>query len=59
MLVVCAAPPTAQNVFGYAVRFDQGVVLGLDAALAITSVPRSELVVFGRLQGTEGEQGGE
>ncbi|MEJ3654703.1 AEC family transporter [Actinomycetes bacterium KLBMP 9759] len=41
VVVVCAALPTAQNVFGYAVRFDQGVVLGRDAALATTvlSVP--------------------
>ena len=28
---VCAALPTAQNVFGYAVRFGQGVTLGRDA----------------------------
>jgi predicted permease len=44
-VVVCAALPTAQNVFGYAVRFDQGVVLGRDAALSSTviSVP----VLFG------------
>ncbi|MHA6796551.1 AEC family transporter [Pseudonocardia bannensis] len=40
-VVVCAALPTAQNVFGYAVRFDQGVVLARDAALTTTvlSVP--------------------
>lgn len=40
-VVVCAALPTAQNVFGYAVRFGQGVTLGRDAALATTllSVP--------------------
>jgi malonate transporter len=37
-VVVCAALPTAQNVFGYAVRFDQGVVLGRDAALSTTVV---------------------
>ena len=37
-VVVCAALPTAQNVFGYAVRFDQGVVLGRDAALSTTAV---------------------
>ena len=39
--VVCAALPTAQNVFGYAVRFDHGVVLARDAALGTTvlSVP--------------------
>lgn len=35
-VVVCAALPTAQNVFGYAVRFEQGVTLGRDAALATT-----------------------
>ncbi|MEK6438087.1 hypothetical protein [Pseudonocardia sp. T1-2H] len=37
-VVVLAALPTAQNVFGYAVRFDQGVVLGRDAALTTTIV---------------------
>ena len=37
-VVVCAALPTAQNVFGYAVRFGQGVVLGRDAGLATTLV---------------------
>ncbi|HLU56900.1 MAG TPA: AEC family transporter [Pseudonocardia sp.] len=44
-VVVCAALPTAQNVFAYAVRFEQGVVLGRDAALSTTlaSVP----VLFG------------
>ena len=44
-VVVCAALPTAQNVFGYAVRYDRGVVLARDAALTTTviSVP----VVFG------------
>ncbi|MFC4003263.1 AEC family transporter [Prauserella oleivorans] len=36
--VVCASLPTAQNVFGYAVRFDQGVQLGRDAALTTTIV---------------------
>ncbi|MBW0106428.1 AEC family transporter, partial [Pseudonocardia sp. KRD291] len=30
-VVVCAALPTAQNVFGYAVRYDRGVVLARDA----------------------------
>ena len=35
-VVVCAALPTAQNVFGYAVRFGQGVVLSRDAGLATT-----------------------
>jgi malonate transporter len=29
---------TAQNVFGYAVRFDQGVPLARDAALVTTLV---------------------
>jgi len=40
-VVVCAALPTAQNVFGYAVRFGQGVTLGRDAGLVTTlaSVP--------------------
>jgi malonate transporter and related proteins len=37
-VVVCAALPTAQNVFGYAVRFEQGEVLGRDAALSTTVV---------------------
>jgi malonate transporter and related proteins len=46
-VVVCAALPTAQNVFGYAVRFDQGVILGRDAALSSTllSVPVLVIVV--------------
>ncbi|PXY22616.1 AEC family transporter [Prauserella muralis] len=35
-VVVCAALPSAQNVFGYAVRFDQGVVLARDAVLTTT-----------------------
>lgn len=40
-VVVCAALPTAQNVFGYAVRYERGVVLARDAALTSTvaSVP--------------------
>jgi len=44
-VVVCAALPTAQNVFGYAVRFGWGVRLVRDAALTTTvlSVP----VLFG------------
>ena len=44
-VVVCAALPTAQNVFGYAVRFGWGVQLVRDAALTTTilSVP----VLFG------------
>ena len=37
-VVVLAALPTAQNVFGYAVRFGQGVALGRDAGLATTLV---------------------
>ena len=37
-VVVCAALPTAQNVFGYAVRFGQGITLGRDASLATTLV---------------------
>ncbi|TCK26498.1 AEC family transporter [Pseudonocardia endophytica] len=36
--VVCAALPTAQNVFGYAVRYDRGVTLARDAALTTTIV---------------------
>ncbi|OLT13492.1 hypothetical protein BJF78_22105 [Pseudonocardia sp. CNS-139] len=47
-VVVCAALPTAQNVFGYAVRFEQGVTLGRDAALSTTilSVPVLFTVVW-------------
>ena len=37
-VVVCAVGRAAQNVFGYAVRFGQGVVLGRDAGLATTLV---------------------
>jgi predicted permease len=46
-VVVCAALPTAQNVFGYAVRFARGVTLARDAALTTTvlSVPVLFLVV--------------
>jgi malonate transporter len=44
-VVVCAALPTAQNVFGYAVRFDQGVALSRDAAWSTTLV--SVPVLFG------------
>ena len=44
-VVVCAALPTAKNVFGYAVRFSQGVTLGRDAALLTTVV--SAPVLFG------------
>ncbi|OLT48947.1 hypothetical protein BJF85_10795 [Saccharomonospora sp. CUA-673] len=42
--VVCAALPTAQNVFGYAVRFDQGVQLARDAGLASTVLALPVLV---------------
>ena len=44
-VVVCAALPTAQNVFGYAVRFGQGVRLGRAAGLATTllGVPEHQL----------------
>jgi predicted permease len=45
-VVVLAALPTAQNVFGYAVRFDQGVVLGRDAALTTTIVSVPVLVAI-------------
>ncbi|MBA2551561.1 MAG: AEC family transporter [Nocardioidaceae bacterium] len=40
-VVVTAGLPTAQNVFGYAVRYDQGVLLARDATLVTTilSVP--------------------
>ena len=44
-VVVCAALPTAQNVFGYAVRFELGVTLARDAALVTTIV--SVPVLFG------------
>jgi hypothetical protein len=44
--VVLAALPTAQNVFGYAVRFDQGVVLGRDAALTTTIVSVPVLIAI-------------
>ena len=37
-VVVCAALPTAQNVFTYAVRFEKGVTLARDAALTTTIV---------------------
>ena len=40
-VVVCAALPTAQNVFGYAVRFGQGITLGRDAGLATTLAQRA------------------
>ncbi|MER7112981.1 AEC family transporter [Saccharomonospora azurea] len=35
-VVVCAALPAAQNVFGYAVRFGHGVTLARDAVLVTT-----------------------
>ncbi len=40
-VVVCAALPAAQNVFGYAVRFGQGVTFARDAVLVstVTSLP--------------------
>ncbi|GAA0903001.1 AEC family transporter [Pseudonocardia zijingensis] len=44
-VVVCAALPTAQNVFAYAARFEQGESLGRDAALSTTVV--SVPVLFG------------
>ncbi len=37
-VVITAALPTAQNVFTYAVRYDQGVVLARDSALVTTIV---------------------
>jgi malonate transporter and related proteins len=43
-VVVCAALPTAQNVFGYAVRFGQGITLGRDASLVTTFVSAPVLV---------------
>ncbi|GAA1842746.1 AEC family transporter [Pseudonocardia ailaonensis] len=50
--VVCAALPTAQNVFGYAVRFDQGVRLARDAALTSTIVSVPVLIGVVALLGT-------
>ncbi|GAA2785832.1 AEC family transporter [Saccharopolyspora taberi] len=44
-VVVCAALPTAQNVFGYAVRFQQGTTLAREAVLTTTLV--SMPVMFG------------
>lgn len=46
-VVVVAALPTAQNVFGYAVRFEQGIALARDAALTTTvlSLPMIFLIV--------------
>ena len=37
-VVITAALPTAQNVFTYAVRYEQGVVLARDAALVTTII---------------------
>jgi len=47
-VVVSAALPTPQNVFGYAVRFDTGVALARDAALLTTflSVPMVLIVAL-------------
>jgi malonate transporter len=47
-VVVFAALPTAQNVFGYAVRFDRGVALTRDSALCTTlvSIPVLFLVIW-------------
>lgn len=44
--VVCAALPTAQNVFGYAMRYDRAVVLARDAALASTVAAVPVLLVI-------------
>ncbi|MFP5068559.1 AEC family transporter [Pseudonocardia nantongensis] len=44
--VVCAALPTAQNVFGYAMRYDRAVVLARDAALASTIAAVPVLLVI-------------
>ena len=44
-VVVSAALPTAQNVFGYAVRFGTGVTLARDAALVTTVVSVPVLLV--------------
>ena len=44
-VVVSAALPTAQNVFGYAVRFDTGVALARDAALLTTLISVPVLLV--------------
>jgi malonate transporter and related proteins len=50
-VVVCAALPTAQNVFGYAVRFGQGVTLGRDAGLSTTLISVPVLVTVVALLG--------
>ncbi|MFP5023156.1 AEC family transporter [Pseudonocardia phyllosphaerae] len=43
--VVCAALPTAQNVFGYAMRYDRAVALARDASLTTTIVSVPVLLV--------------
>ncbi|MEQ3551540.1 AEC family transporter [Pseudonocardia nematodicida] len=47
--VVLAALPTAQNVFGYAVRYERGVTLARDSALASTIVSVPILLVIAAL----------
>ena len=47
--VVLAALPTAQNVFGYAVRYDRAVPLARDVALASTVVAVPVLLVIAAL----------
>ena len=49
--VVCAALPTAQNVFGYAVRYDRGVILARDAALTSTVVAVPAMIAVVALVG--------
>ncbi|MBK1783155.1 AEC family transporter [Prauserella cavernicola] len=46
VVVVCAALPTAQNVFGYAVRYDQGVAISRDAVLLTTLVSMPVMFVL-------------
>ncbi|GAA1396712.1 AEC family transporter [Pseudonocardia kongjuensis] len=48
-VVVLAALPTAQNVFGYAVRYERGVTLARDTALATTVVAVPVLLVVAAL----------
>jgi len=50
-VVVCAALPTAQNVFGYAVRFARGVTLARDAALTTTVLSGPVLLLVVALLG--------
>ncbi|BBF99941.1 MULTISPECIES: AEC family transporter [Pseudonocardia] len=47
--VVLAALPTAQNVFGYAVRYERGVTLARDTALATTVAAVPVLLVVAAL----------